>query len=926
MGSSRGGGLAHSPAVHLSLQDFVEAGLSESPPELRRAGEAVVRAVKTGRWDGLPADAKAAALVMCKPDQALSWLLGLAVEEPVEATSLAVRSAQLYLRFAVSNGALVRVLDVPLRKPSGQLPPPTFWLTLRRSFDARPALRRGALAALPPLDDLRVRAAVAFVFSEEPSLWTEAHRRAAQALEDPGDEQFLLFATVRGLPAVADVTSWPPQPKLLEGLSDALLLEAQGLTHDEHLAQQRRRRASVQAAQRDVRPLFERITAPASLATLAEVTPTEGLCAQAEALVDELGGAVETQVLRRSFIEGWRRQLAWDGPPRDAPWRSPWERPAKKKDTSPPPPAPPLEPGEWERSWRPRPPLPEVQLAWSALQGRAEVRPWEVSLLLELGPVILPRLRAWARREPALLSATQAVDDGGLDEALLLAWSSRRTQLGLAAREFARRHPERARKAGIRLCCAPLAKERTAGALVLRALRRDLGPALDALEPAQRSWVEAQLSGRPQLPARRPPLPAFLKWSALPPVTTADGARALGEEALVDLVAVFKASPADDGAALLQVTAGLAPESLEALAGVLFHQWLASGAPPKEKWALTALAHFPSDTWARVVGALCQQWAQGGFPARAQDAVAVLGRMGTRAALREVHRLATRIRALALRARAKLAFQEAATRLGLSGDELEDRLVPEVGPLDGATLGVDGSLEPTLTKEGRAVPAPEALQLAARALKPAVARLERVMCDGPGFGAVHFTETWGMHPLLRALAVKVLWGAFQKGARRGLFVPGDPPQGDDVPLDDDTTVRPVHPLELSPAELERARAWLPGKQPFEQLERACFVAGDLRARLEALLRQRVHAAGLLQLERLGWERGASADGGAWLDVTRRGDGWHLTLHFEPGIWAVDPRASERQVITGFALEPAGRLSPRVASELQRDLVRCFLAR
>ncbi len=885
-----------------------------------------MRAVKTGRWDGLPADAKAAALVMCKPDQALPWLLSLAIEDPVEAASLAVRSAQLYLRFAVLNGGLVRVLDVPMRKPSGQLPPPAFWLTLRKSLDAQPALRRKALAALPPLNDLRVRAAVAFVFAAEPSLWTEEHRRAAQELEDPGDEQFLLFATVRGLPAIGNLTSWPPPAKLLEGLSDASLLEAQELMHDPRLAQRRRHRASVQAAQRDVRPLFERITAPDSLATLANVTATEGLCAQAQELVDELGGAVEAQVLRRSFIEGWRRELAWDGPPRDAPWRSPWEGPAKQKDTSPPPPAPPLEPGEWERRWRPRPPLPEVQLAWSALQGRADVRPWEVSVLLELGPVVLPQLRAWARREPALLAATQEVDDGGLDEALLLAWSSRRIQLGLAAREFARRHPARARKAALRLCCSPVAKERTAGALVLRALQRDLGPALEALEPAQRSWVEAQLSGRPQLPPRRPPLPSFLKWSALPPVTMADGAHALGEEALVDLVAVFKASPADDGAALLQVTAGLAPESLEALAGGLFHQWLASGAPPKEKWALTALAHFPSDTWATVVGALCLQWAQGGFPARAQDAVAVLGRMGTRAALREVHRLATRVRTLALRARAKLAFQEAAMRLGLSPDELEDRLVPEVGELDGATLSVDGLLKPTLTKHGRAVPLPQSLKAVAKALKPAVARLERVMCDGPGFSAVHFTETWGMHPLLRALAVKVLWGAFKRGKRLGLFVPGDPPQGDDVLLDDDTTVRPVHPLELTAEELERARAWLPGEQPFEQLDRDWFAAEDLRARFEALLRQPVHTAGLLQLERLGWERGPVADGGSWLDVMRRGDGWHVALHFEPGIWAVDPRANERQTITGFELEPTATLSPRVASELQRDLVQCFFAR
>ena len=73
------------------------------------------------------------------------------------------------------------------------------------------------------------------------------------------------------------------------------------------------------------------------------------------------------------------------------------------------------------------------------MSQRSDVRPWEISFVLDLGPMVLPRVREWARREPSLLAATQEVDDGGLDEALLLAWNSRRVQLSLAAREFARR-------------------------------------------------------------------------------------------------------------------------------------------------------------------------------------------------------------------------------------------------------------------------------------------------------------------------------------------------------------------------------------------------------------------------------------------------------------------------------------------------------
>jgi hypothetical protein len=299
--------------------------------------------------------------------------------------------------------------------------------------------------------------------------------------------------------------------------------------------------------------------------------------------------------------------------------------------------------------------------------------------------------------------------------------------------------------------------------------------------------------------------------------------------------------------------------------------------------------------------------------------------MGNRLALREVHRLATRVRTTALRARARLAFQEAASRLGLSTLELEDRLVPDVGELDGATLTLEG-LKPVMTRGGVPVPLTDAVKAAAKSLKPAVARLERAMCEGPGFGAVHFTETWGMHPLLHVLATRVLWGAFRDGKRLGLFVPGDPQRGDHVLLDDDTMVRPVHPLELTVEELARAREWMGAPQPFEQLERACYPAVELRGRLTALIGHDVSVGSLLALERLGWERGPITDGGTWMDLSRRGEGWHLSIHFEPGIWAGDPRASELQTVTGSELEPAGVLSPRIASELQRDLVKCFFAR
>lgn len=905
--------------MRFTLQDFVEPGLRESPPELRVAGEEVVRAVQTGEWSQLDLDSQAAALVMGKPEQTSSWLSALAGTEPVRALRLALLSARLTLRFSMSEGSLSRVLDHAVRKPSAQLPSPALWLSLRRAFDAAPQLRTEGRAALTPQLDLRLRAATAFVFPEDPRLWTEAEHRRGLAIEEPSDAVFILFATLRDVPAVAASATWPPPSKLLKNLPDAQLEEALLLIRDDTLTSLQKQRASARQASHDVAPQLSNITSADALATLALVKPSEELLTQAEAFGE--AGEPEELILRRSFIEGWKRELRGLGILRDAPWRSPWLQP-KRTGAPDPPPGPPLVPGAWERNWKSGPVPTEARLAWSAVSEHTDVRPREVSLILAMGPSVLPRLRAWARREPVLLAATQEVDDVGLDEALLLAWSSRRVQLSLAAREFARRFPERAHHAAIRLCFSAVQRERSVGVVVLRALEREASKVIAALPPEQRAWIESQLSARPPLPSRRPGLPEFLQLPALPAVVTHDEAHALNEEALRELLAVFKVAPPDDSSTLLHVTAGLSSASLQALSGAVFAQWLAAGAPPKEKWALNALAHFPSDDWATVVGALCQQWAQGGFPARSQAAVAVLGRMGTKVALTEVHRLSTRIRTVALRARARLAFHEAASRLGLSPEELEDRLVPEVGPLDGATLTLDGALRPVLTREGKEVPVPDAVKRAAKSLKPAMARLERAMSEGAAFSAFHFTETWGMHPLLRELAARVVWGVFKNGQRVGLFVPSTPPQGEAMPLDESTQVRPVHPLELTEDEKQRARKWFSLRQPFEQLERAVYPATELRPRLRALVDREVPVMALLSLERLGWERGAVADGGSWVELTRRGDGWSVALQFEPGIWAGDPSAHELQVITG--VEPEGALSPRVASEIQRDLLSLWL--
>ncbi|MFZ5444536.1 MAG: DUF4132 domain-containing protein [Myxococcota bacterium] len=905
--------------MRFTLQAQVVDGIPLAPPSLRVLAE---RALAADDWAKLPLEARAVAAVLSKAEEVGPWLQALAVSAPLEALELALRMAHLTLRFALHRGALVRVLDVAAHQSSARLPPPAFWLTLRRSLDAQPLLRREAeqLAdALAPeaflarqpgarVDNLCLRAALAFLFPDAPARWRPEHRKEALALEDPVDVAFVLLALLRGLPQAAAATTWPPPVRALRGLPDAELEEVTELLRDEALLAQRRRRAELKRAELDVAPLLLAVSEPDALETLCQLAPTPALLEQALGLAPATDAVDRT--LRDSVVHGWARELE----PSSGSLTLALPEPIARAEVPLPPPLPLPEPE--------RPPgrlRGELAELWNAVRAREEVYPEELEALLPLGPLILPKVREWARREPSLLAVTGDWEDVGLDEALMLAWNGRRRPLALAAREFARRHPERAAIAAARLCFSPVEKERELGRVALRALERSAARFVASLDAAHRQWLEQLLSRRAEVPSRLPKLPAFVRLAALPPVVSRGGDEELTPESLELLVRVMKATPADDGAALLALTAGLSPESLGALAGSLFRQWLGAGAPPKEKWALLSLGHFPSDPWARVVGELCVRWAQSGFPARAQDAVAVLGRMGSREALAQVHHVATKVRTAGLRARAREAFDEAAARLGLTAAELEDRLFPDVSVPAGASVVLDG-VKAVVMKEGRALKPTEELKRANKQLKAAFARLERVMCEGPGLGALHFTETWGMHPVLRVVAERVVWGLFDGERRVGLFVPASPPRGDALPPDaEGLVVRPVHPLELSAAERARVSGWVVAPQPFEQLERECFEPARLAVFLGGLREREVPVTAVLRLERFGWERERAHDGGLVTQLVRRGDGFSATLTFEPGIYAGDPLLNDEQLVLDVELEGSRPLTPRMASELQREL-------
>ena len=131
---------------------------------------------------------------------------------------------------------------------------------------------------------------------------------------------------------------------------------------------------------------------------------------------------------------------------------------------------------------------------------------------------------------------------------------------------------------------------------------------------------------------RRPRWPSWLDETRLPGLALRDGRAKLDGEAVRAVVALAQRATLDDASALLKATSDVKPEALSAFASTVFVSWLGASGPPKEKWAMELLAHFPSDAWVAVLGARCEEWARGSFSARAKLGVEVLARMTSRAA------------------------------------------------------------------------------------------------------------------------------------------------------------------------------------------------------------------------------------------------------------------------------------------------------
>lgn len=533
--------------------------------------------------------------------------------------------------------------------------------------------------------------------------------------------------------------------------------------------------------------------------------------------------------------------------------------------------------------------------------------------------------------------------------ALMADWLVRLKQVRKVALDWLSRHRETAARFLIPAALGQPGAPRRNAETALRHLH-GLGVDVVALAPnaAAATALQAFLAVDPVdvLPAKLPVIGEWADTRLLPQVLLSDRKHALSPEAARHLLMTAALSkPGDLYAGLPVARDALDRASLAEFAWAVFQRWQEVGAPSKEGWALTALGWFGNDSTVRALSPLIRNWPGESQHAKAVTGLDVLADIGTEVALSHLNSIAEKVKFKGLKTRAQEKVSQIAAELGLSRDQLADRLVPRLGLDDAATLvidygsrqftvGFDEQLKPYVLdpdgKRRKDLPKPGAkddqdqaplehkrfmaLKKDVRTIaSDQIQRLERAMVDQRTWTADEFQTVLASHPLLWHLVRRLVWitdqgVSFRLAEDRTLAGSGD----DEFTLPETAVVRVAHPADLQ----DTVEAW--GEvfadyeilQPFPQLSRPLHVLAsgdDLLARIKKYCDTPYPIGRILGLTKKGWVRGEPQDAGVECWITRPfPDGGALVLSLDPGIavGAVDvfPEVS----FTGMWFSPSGR--------------------
>ena len=443
--------------------------------------------------------------------------------------------------------------------------------------------------------------------------------------------------------------------------------------------------------------------------------------------------------------------------------------------------------------------------------------------------------------------------------------------------------------------------------------------ALVGIEAAAKE--EKQLSLDEQVAALTKPAKigklAYLFASAVKPVHKLDGSEA-SEEYLKALVMCYSGmmSPARSKLAD-ELAAQLEPRDLEAFAAEIFGRLFDNGAQAKQKGVLYFCAIHGGAPMVRDLMHYIKEWSEMMRGAIAAEAVRAMALNGSSEALMNVDSMSRKFKNKQVRSAAGEALASAAEELGITTEELADRIVPDLGfderlcrVFDYGKRQFSVYLKPTLEleiyageKQVKNLPKPGAnddkdkaeaayseFKEMKKQLKSVVAaqksRLEYVlMCDRK-WTADKWKALFVGNAVMHCFAVGLIWGEYENGKLKstfrymddGSFTTADE---EEYELSEKAQIGLVHPLELSEEQLNVWKQQLSDyeiTQPFEQLGRKVFRPDEKEKSENCITRfegDELNSLALIgKMTKLGWYKGQAEDAGIFyyfyrLDPQRR---------------------------------------------------------
>lgn len=369
----------------------------------------------------------------------------------------------------------------------------------------------------------------------------------------------------------------------------------------------------------------------------------------------------------------------------------------------------------------------------------------------------------------------------------------------------------------------------------------------------------------------------------------------------------------------------LRKEELAVYVNELFDKWMEAGAEAKKRWVLYAASiHGEAEIIAKLQRQI-QEWPQHSRGAIAAEAVQALSLNPLPQALLIVDGMSRKFKFKQIKAAAGKALEFAASQLGISREELADRIVPDFGfdknmervfdygerhftvtitpaleieVYDGAGKKLKNMPAPgKRDEEEKAAAAYEDFKQMKKQMKMTVnsqkMRLEQALSTGREWKADAWKKLFVENPVMHQFAIGLIWGIYEdkklsqsfRYMEDGSFNTADE---EEYELPEKGRIGLVHPIELTEEEREIWKQQLEDyeiRQPMEQIDRAVYPMTEEEAGMKRMERfggcilNDLSLGG--KLLNLGWYRGPVEDGGGFYTYYREDKelGLGAELHF-----------------------------------------------